>query len=137
MLKKVALFYRPIRINLPERYGNLSNYGAFADDLTQFKYAYAVIANRDGVQHSKKDDVPNATAINKAFELATGGVYVQEPDYYGLVHSKPAAVDHLKAGRYQNLTVCQMIDLKHILKKVMQGFLKCLAIPLQNSKIYA
>lgn len=63
-----------------ERYGNLSNYGAFADDLTQFKYAYAVIANRDGVQHSKKDDVPNATAINKAFELATGGVYVQEPD---------------------------------------------------------
>lgn len=63
-----------------ERYGNLSNYGAFADDLTQFKYAYAVIANRDGVQHSKKDDVPNATAMNKAFELATGGVYVQEPD---------------------------------------------------------
>lgn len=63
-----------------ERYGNLSNYGAFADDLTQFKYAYAVIANRDGVQHSKKDDVPNATAINKAFELATGGVYIQETD---------------------------------------------------------
>ncbi|MDP1369202.1 methyl-coenzyme M reductase [Acinetobacter lwoffii] len=63
-----------------ERYGNLSNYGAFADDLTQFKYAYAVIANRDGVQHSKKDDVPNATAINKAFELATGGIYIQETD---------------------------------------------------------
>lgn len=63
-----------------ERYGNLSNYGAFADDLTQFKYAYAVIANRDGVQHSKKDDVPNATAINKAFDLATGGVYIQETD---------------------------------------------------------
>lgn len=62
------------------RYGNLSNYGAFADDLLQFKYAYAVVANRDGIQHSKKDDISDATAMNKAFELATGGVYVQEPD---------------------------------------------------------
>ena len=62
------------------RYGNLSNYGAYADDLTQFKYAYAVIANRDGVTHAKKDDVSDVTAMNKAFELATGGVYVQETD---------------------------------------------------------
>ena len=62
------------------RYGNLSNYGAYADDLTQFKYAYAVIANRDGVRHAKKDDVSDVTAKNKAFELATGGVYVQETE---------------------------------------------------------
>ena len=62
------------------RYGNLRNYGTFDDDLKQFQYAYASIANRNGINHAKKDDVSDTNTINKAFELATGGVYVQETD---------------------------------------------------------
>ena len=63
-----------------ERYGNLNTLGNYADDLKQFQLSYASIANSNNIKHAKKDDVPDTNTINKAFDLATGGVYEQEPN---------------------------------------------------------
>lgn len=59
-------------------YGNLSNFGNFNDDFNTFKAAYASIASKNGVSHAKKDDISDTATANKAFNLATGGVYNQE-----------------------------------------------------------
>lgn len=63
-----------------ELYGNLNTLGNYADDLKQFQLSYASIANSNNIKHLKKDDVPDTNTIKKAFDLATGGVYEQEPN---------------------------------------------------------
>lgn len=63
-----------------EKYGNLVGHGSFDDDFKSFQLAYATIANRNGVLHPDKKDMPDKKTIEKAFELTTGGVYKQSAD---------------------------------------------------------
>ena len=62
------------------RYGNLNAYGNYADDLKKFQLTYATLADKNGKKHDKKDEIADTTIMNKAFDLATGGVYKQEPN---------------------------------------------------------
>lgn len=65
-----------------ERYGNLSQYGAFSDDFKKFQYSYAAMASGNGLIHKDKKDTSDVNTINKAFELATGGAYVQDAGWF-------------------------------------------------------
>ncbi|HHB1665917.1 TPA: methyl-coenzyme M reductase [Acinetobacter baumannii] len=64
------------------RYGNLSQYGSFDDDFKKFQQSYAFIASQNGIVHKAKADVSDTGVIEKAFDLATGGVYKQSAGWF-------------------------------------------------------